>query len=86
MFAADFELPHGERTEALRIARDDDAVLREEDQRERAFELQQRVAQRARQGLFARVRDQVQNDFGVAGGLEDGAARFEILRAVPRRW
>ena len=39
------QLTHRERTEAVRIARDDDAVLRQEHQRERAFNLQQRFAQ-----------------------------------------
>ena len=41
----DFELAHGERAEAAGVAGDDDAVLREEDEREGAFELEQRVAQ-----------------------------------------
>ncbi len=32
------------------------------------------------QGLLARARDQVQHDFGVAGGLEDGTRLFEAAR------
>ena len=38
---------HRQRAESVRIARHDDAVLRQEHQRKRAFQLQQRVAQRA---------------------------------------
>ena len=76
--AGNFHFAHGERAETMRAARDDDAVLREKDQRKGAFELQQRVAERAGEGSFGRVRHQVEDDFGVAGGLEDGAAAFEI--------
>ena len=54
----------------MRISRDDNAILREEHQRECTFKLQQRVAQRPGQRSFTRVRDQMQHDFGVAIGLE----------------
>ena len=50
--AGDFHLAHGERAEAVRVARDDDAVLGEEDEREGAFELQQGLAQRAGEGAL----------------------------------
>ncbi len=76
--AVDFQLAHGKRAEASGIARDDDAVMREEDEREGAFELQEGIAKGGFEGLFAGVRDEVEDDFGVAGGLEDGAAGFEI--------
>ena len=62
----------------MRIARHDDAVLRQEDQRKSAFQLQQGIAQRAGQRALGRVRHQVQDDFGIAGGLEDGAAASQV--------
>ena len=71
--ARDFHFAHRERPEAVRVARHDDAVLRQEDQRERAFELQQRFAQRARKRALRGVRHQVQDDFGVARRLENRA-------------
>ena len=51
---------------------------RQEDQRERAFQLQQRIAQRAGERAFGGVRHQVEHDFGIAGRLEDGAAAAEV--------
>jgi hypothetical protein len=50
--AGEFHLAHGERAETMRVAGHDDAVLRQEHQRKCAFQLQQRVAQRAGQGAF----------------------------------
>ena len=47
-------------------------------QRERAFQLQQRFAQSAGQRPLARPRHQMQDHFGVAGSLEDGAFAFQI--------
>ena len=76
--AAEFQLPHRERPEPLRIARHDDPVLRQKDQRKRAFQLQQRFPQSARERFFARVRHQMEDHFGVARCLENGPARFEI--------
>ena len=64
----------------MRIARDDDAVLRQENERERAFELQQRFAQRAGQRALAGVRHQVQNHFGVAGWPGRSSPRFSSSR------
>ncbi len=51
---------------------------RQEHQRERAFELQQGVAQGAGERALRGVRHQVEDDFGIAGGLEDGAARVPV--------
>ena len=65
--------------EAVRIAGNDDAILRQEDERERSFELQQCVAEGSREGAFRRVRDEVEDDFGIARCLEDRAAIFEVL-------
>ena len=46
--AGQLHLPEGERTEAVRIARHQDPVLGQKHQRKRAFQLQHRLAQRAR--------------------------------------
>ena len=51
---------------------------RQKHQRKRAFQLQQRFAQRAGQRALARTRHQVQNHFGIARGLEDGAVAFQL--------
>ena len=64
---------HHQRTEAARIARGEDAVGREHHQRKCAFHAAQRVGHGVGQRLLARARNQVDDDFGVAGGLEDGA-------------
>ena len=50
----------------------------EEHEREGAFELEQRFAEGAGEGALLGVRQQVQDDFGVAGGLEDGAVAAEV--------
>ncbi len=68
----------------MRVARDDDAVIGEKDQRERAFKLKQSVAQGAGQSALARMRDQVQDDFGIAGGLEDRPFALQILAQLGR--
>ena len=72
--AGDFHLAHGQRTEAVRIARHDDAVLAPE--RPARTRLPVAAAHRASAPASVRsrrVRHQVQNHFGIAGGLEDGA-------------
>ncbi len=51
---------------------------REHNQRERAFQPAQRVGHGVGQRLLARTRDQVDDDFGVAGGLEDGALLLQL--------
>ena len=76
--AGNFHLAHGQRPEAMRIARHDDAVLRQEHQRKRAFQLQQRSRKRAGQRALARARHQVQNHFGVARRLEDRAVALPV--------
>ena len=62
----------------MRIARHDDAVFGQEHQREGALDLQQGVAQGSRQRTLGGVRHQVQDHFGVAVGLEDGAAPLQL--------
>ena len=40
-----FQAPEGERTETVRVARHQNVILRQKDQRERSFELQKSLAQ-----------------------------------------
>ena len=76
--AGHFHLAERERPETMRIARDQDAVLRQKHQRKSAFQLQQRFAQRGGQSLLARPGDQVQDHFGIAVGLKDGSFAFQF--------
>ncbi len=48
-----FHLAHRERAESVRIARDDHAFLRQKHERERAFQLQQGITERARKRALA---------------------------------
>ena len=70
---------HRQRTEAARIARRKDPVRAEHHQRKRAFDAAQRIGHRVRQSLFLGVRDQVNDDFGVAVGLEDRALGLQAM-------
>ncbi len=74
---------HHQRTEAARIARGKDAVGRQHDQRKCAFQAAQRIGHGVGQRLLARTRDQVHDDFGVAGGLEDRALAAPVRRGSP---
>ena len=69
---------HHQRTKAARIARGKDAVGRQHDQRKRAFDAAQRIGHRVGQGLLTRARNQVHDDFGIAGGLKDGALLLKL--------
>ncbi len=62
----------------MRIAGDDDVILREKDQRESAFDLEKSIAQRPGQSAFVGARHQMKHNFGIAGGLEDRSVFFEI--------
>ncbi len=62
---------HGQRAEAARIAGGKDPVGADHDQRERAFHAAKRVGNGIGKGLLPGKRDQVNNYFGVAVGLED---------------
>jgi hypothetical protein len=76
--AGKLHLTEGERAKAVRVASDDDAVVREKHQRECAFQLQQRFAQRARESALARACDQMQDDLSIAGGLKDRPVALQI--------
>ena len=74
---ASLQAAQDQRAEAARIANGVDFVAREHQQRVGAFDLIERVAQRARQIARRAARHQVHDHFGVAGGLENRAAMFE---------
>ena len=82
--AGDFHFAHRERAEAVRIARHQDAILRQQHQRESAFHLQQRLAQRASQRALRRVRHQVQHQLGIARSLEHRAQPAQFLAQLRR--
>src|SRR3984957_4044919 len=67
-----------ERPESARIAPRVKFVGREHEQRVRTFHLIQRVADRSGKIAGLRAREEMHDDFGVAVGLEDRAAMFEL--------
>ena len=75
---------HRQRPEAARIARCENAVGTDHHQRKRAFNPPQRIGHRLRQRVLARERDQVQDDFGVAVGLEDRSLTLQPARNLQR--
>ena len=60
------------------IAGGEDAVAADHDQRKRAFHAPQRVGNGVGQGLFARERDQMNQNFRVAVGLEDRPLALQL--------
>ena len=73
---------HGERAEAARIAGGEDAVARHHDDGEGAFDLGERVGDGVDQRAGAGVRDELDDDLGVGGGLEVGAVALEARAQV----
>ena len=71
------ELAHDQWADAQRVAAGDQPVIGQDDQRISAFDLAQRVGQPVDRGGILRRRDEVDDDFGVAGRLEDRAAPVE---------
>ena len=69
--------PRRQRAESARIAQRVHFVARQHQQRIRALDLVQRVAERAGKIPRLAARHQVHDHFGVAGGLENRAAMFE---------
>src|SRR5882762_10343714 len=76
------ELAEDERTEATGIADGVEFVLREDEQRVGAFDLIEGVAERAGEIAGLRAGDEMDDDFGVAISLEDGAAMLELAAPV----
>ena len=68
---------HGERAEAARIARGEDAVAAHHDEGECALDAAKRVGDGVDQRLLFGERDELNDDFGVAVGLEDRALALE---------
>ena len=69
---------HHQRTKSARIAGGKDPIGRQHHQRKCAFDAAQRIGHGVGQRLLARARDQVHHDFGVAGGLKDGALLLKL--------
>ena len=70
---AEHQRPH-----AQRVAHADHPVLRQRDQRIGALDLAQRVDQPLDDGVLEARRDQVDDDLGVAGRLEQAAAPHQL--------
>ena len=67
------ETPKDERPDAERIARADELLVGETDQRVGAFDLQQRLDEFLHEQTFLAARDKMEDDLGVGGRLADGA-------------
>ena len=78
------ELAERERPEPVRIADGDQPVLRQHDERKRAAHLRDRLDDGVLDRLRRRPRVEVQDDLGVAGGLEDGALAHQVVAQLPR--
>src|SRR5713226_8211488 len=72
------EFAEDQRAEAAGIAYRVQFILRKHEKRIRAFDLIERVAERAGEIAGLRAGDQMDDDFGVAVGLEDGAAMLKL--------
>ena len=79
------ELAHDERADAERIAAGDQPLVGQHDQRVGAFDLLQRVDEAVERVAQIGGRDEVDDDLGVAGRLEDRAAAVERRRAASSR-
>jgi hypothetical protein len=77
------EFSKRERAEAARVAQGVELVARQHQQRVSAFDLVERVGQRAGQIPRLAARHQVNDDLGVARGLEDRAAMLERPPPLP---
>ncbi len=72
------EFAENERAKAAGIAHGVEFVSGENEKRVRAFDLIQRVAERARKVAGLRAREEMDDDFRVTVRLEDGAAMLEL--------
>ena len=75
---------HGQRTKAARVARRENPVGTDHDQRKRAFYPAQRVGDGFRQGVFFRERDQVHDHFSIAVGLKNRTLAVQPLPDILR--
>jgi hypothetical protein len=72
-----FDAADRERAEAARIAGGEDAVAGHHDDGERAFNLGERVGDAIDQRAGLGMSDELDDDFGIGGGLEVGAIALE---------
>ncbi len=75
---------HAQRTEPARIAYGKHTVTRHHDERERTLNPAQCVTYRFRQSMFFGLRDQMNDDLSVAGGLKDRALGLQPAADLPR--
>jgi hypothetical protein len=69
---------HGQRPKAARVAHGEDAVVADHDERKRPFDPAQRIGDGVGECLFPRERDQVDQNFRIAVGLENRSLPFEL--------
>src|SRR5436309_4718881 len=72
-------LPKAKRSESPRIAQTDELLPREDHEGVRPLAPRERLRNHSLDLGRLGPSDQMQDDFGVAGGLEDGALRFELV-------
>ena len=72
------ELADHQRTDAERIARADQLLVGEADERIGAFELAQPLDEAVDEAFSRGTRDQMQDDLGVGGRLHDGAVAHQL--------
>ena len=73
------ELADAERAEAMRVSRTDELVFRHDRQAVRALDFLEAFEHFFLNRLLARARDEVHEDLGVDGGLEDRALLLELV-------
>src|SRR3546814_7286869 len=78
------KLAHHQWTDAQGIAAGDHAVRRHADEGIGAFDLLQRIDELVEQGAVGGCGDQVNDDFGVVRGLEDGTAPDKLPAVLHR--
>ena len=78
------ELAERKRTEAVGIAGRNQPVLGQQHHRKRAADLRDRLDQRVFDGRRLRARIQVEDDLGIAGGLEDRTGAHQLVTQLAR--
>ena len=73
---------HRKRAEAARVAGGEDLVSRHHDDGKSALNLAERVGDGVHQRPSLRMRDELDDDFGVGGGLEISSGALELFAQV----
>src|SRR5438552_789317 len=72
------EFAHDQRTDAERIARPDQLLVGQRYQRIGTLDRAERLDEAINEAVALRLRDQMQDDFGVGGGLHHGAVAHKV--------